>query len=255
MCRLLTLIEPDPALQDKAVQQFGDLAESGAVPPGLAKGHADGWGVVTYKNGEIQNFEKQPVSAYQNPAFINAASKHSSPSLLLAHLRKASVGSISPENTQPYVWNSYSFCHNGTIFNPEKLKVSAEFQLAKKGTADSEVLFLWLVQKMNLHPHPEEVFAAAGRELQKLDYTATNILFTDGKLLFALRQANEKNTMVARDNLCDTYYTLFLGKQNGKTKIICSQKLDLDGVTWSEIPNHAFAMINLENGEEKIVTV
>ncbi len=255
MCRLLTLIEPEKELQEKAIRQFAELADCGLVPPGTSRGHADGWGVVAYKNGEIRVTEKQPTTAYQNPAFIDAGLREQSPSLLISHLRKASRGKVSIENTQPYTLNSFSFGHNGTVSDFEKLTLTPKFQATRKGESDSEVIFLWLIQKIIARPNSIEIFTEACRELKDCDYTATNIIFTNGKFLFAMRQANEKNKNVAKDNLCDDYYTLFLGKLSGKTKVICSQRLDIDGLTWTAIPNHAIVAINLETHEEKIVNI
>jgi hypothetical protein len=93
-------------------------------------------------------------------------------------------------------------------------------------------------------------------DLQSLDYTAFNTLFSDGRCLLATREANENNAWVKKGNLCEYYYTLYHGaSKDGKQHIICSQELPINGIQWSEIPNHAMVCIDLATGKKEIAVV
>lgn len=242
-----------------AVNKFGALAERGVVPKSDPPGHKDGWGIVAYgSDGGIVVYEKEPVSAVNNVNFASTAGKVAAakPKLLIAHLRKASIGNNILENAQPYAYENYSFCHNGTIKNFQNFPLGEEFLKLRKGTNDSEWIFYYLIQEIRKSPSLslEVLFKNFIGNIRSLDYTAFNTLFSDGHHLLVTREANEKNTWVKKENLCDYYYTLFMGKSvDQKTKIICSEKLDLKNVTWTEIPNHTIAIIDLQTGREWMV--
>lgn len=243
-----------------ALTKFGALAECGAVPKNTPPGHKDGWGIAAYDpHGRIVAHEKEPRSAADNPAFAVVVEKIAivKPMLFVAHLRKASVGGVTPENTQPHVYENFLFCHNGTVKDFESLPLEKAYTKLRKGASDSEWLFYYLVQEIRKNTTSLEMAVKNFIEkIRLLKYTACNALFSDGKILYAIREVNEKNERVIEGNLCDFYYTLFLGKiANQKAKIICSQRLDLEGITWSEIPNHAMAVVDLQTGREKIVAM
>jgi hypothetical protein len=87
-----------------------------------------------------------------------------------------------------------------------------------------------------------------------MDYTGLNILMSDGKTLLALREANEKDMQVKKNNLCDSYYTLFQGKDTeGITHFVCSQVLDIPSITWTEIPKHAILILDLDTKKEDLI--
>jgi glutamine amidotransferase len=241
-------------LSRAALAQFADLADCGVVPPGAPRGHRDGWGVVAYKEGHVAVNERAPESAYKNPAFTEAGIRVPCPDLLLAHLRKASLGGIARENTQPFVLNDYAFAHNGTVNDYEKLTVPEDLRAARKGDTDSEGVFLWLVGRMRDADDPKKRFFESAALLRERDYTATNIIFTDGRLLFVLRQANEENVAVASGGLCENYYTLFLGKETtGAVYAVCSERIALEGIVWTAIPNHSFAVIDMNEKTTEIM--
>lgn len=261
MCRIMAMCgELKSDVISDAFKKFGALAESGTVPKGVPSGHKDGWGIVAYANNEIAVYEKEPKSATDNTNFTATIKKVSTtnPKLLIAHLRKASIGSNILENAQPYAYENYSFCHNGTIKDFQNFPLNDDFFKLRKGTNDSEWIFYYLVQEIRKNPGLS--FDASFKKfvggIQSLNYTAFNTFFSDGHHLLATREANESDTWVKKEGLCDYYYTLFIGTSaDQKTKIICSEKLDLKDITWKEIPNHTMAVIDVQTGQEKMVSI
>lgn len=269
MCRIIAIYgNSNNVAISNALTKFGALAETGVVPKSDPAGHNDGWGLVAYdRKDNIVIHGKEPLSAANNPAFEALIEKisHIDPSIVIGHLRKASVGGNKIENTHPFFVDGWTFCHNGSIGVKDDmagLVLDAEYASKRKGETDSETFFLYYLQSLKGTASTNP--AILQQKLVDLinlirttrDYTALNLLVTNGKTLFAVREANEKNAWVKKENLCDYYYTLFLGKSTDKkSTIVCSQKLDLDGMSWSEIPNHSLLAVNLETGEENIAAI
>jgi predicted glutamine amidotransferase len=158
------------------------------------------------------------------------------------------------EDTHPYRFGQYVFCHNGTVRDFETLALEPKYSVRRKGTADSEVVFLYLLQTIEKTGDFLAGFMEGVEKMRTMDYTAMNILISDGKLLIAMREANENNDYVKKNDLCDSYYTLLLGKNSANaTKFICSQRLDIPDIAWTNIPNHAVFVFNTETKEEKII--
>lgn len=253
MCRLIAVVNEQEDILEKALADFRVLSEKGVVPPNVEPGHRDGWGVAAYKEEKIF-LDKNPRPASEDPNFEIAARRivENTPRLVLGHLRKASVGSVKMENTQPYQFDSYVFCHNGKVSNYGELELKPEYAKLRKGDADSEVIFLFLVQAITERGDLIGAFTEVARRLRTMDYTAVNLLFSDGKTLIAMKEANEGNETVKSMNLCDSYYTLFEGKDaSGTTKFVSSEPLDVPDISWIGIPNHGIVVIDVATGVER----
>ncbi len=259
MCRLLAIIEPrNPELVKTTLAQFGELAHSGVVPAGASAGHTDGWGFAVYNPDSSLLVKKDPSSAFENPAYRAFCDVIGlvNPVLVLGHLRKASRGSVALENTHPYSFGQYSFCHNGTIMDYESLALTEPYSLYQKGQSDSERVFLWLLEIIEQRKDFLKGFFEGIKHIRQMRYTAANILMSDGNFLIALREVNEQNEDVKNKNLCDAYYTLFQGKNTtGETVLISSQSLAVPDITWEEIPNHTACVVSLATGESHLVEI
>lgn len=70
----------------------------------------------------------------------------------MAHVRASTTGATMRSNCHPFVYQNWSFAHNGQIGGFQKMKRSLEHLLsdglydARKGSTDSELLFLLLLQ-------------------------------------------------------------------------------------------------------------
>ncbi len=255
MCRILAITgKQNSEFIETALTQFGGLAETGAIPPGSTLGHKDGWGLVGYRNGAITAYEREPASAASSPLFKTMFQQIAkmNPDITIGHLRKASpgMGSNLLQNTHPFTFQNYSFCHNGTVRNFDTIPLSSDSIKLRKGTTDSEWLFLKLIELRNTQSSKipiDTTLVELLKEMRKLPYTAFNIIFSDGKKVVALREVNEKDSAVIKNNLCDNYYTFFLGTpKNGAPRVICSEKLRLPSVQWDTIKNHELVTIDIE---------
>ena len=75
--------------------------------------HPDGWGLAFYVGGEPQ-IARGVAGAFEDEDFTNLCSFISSETVV-AHVRKASVGALSLENTHPFAFGPWVMAHNGTV--------------------------------------------------------------------------------------------------------------------------------------------
>lgn len=130
------------------------MAQSRSDLAGLS--HAHGWGIVSYEDGKPQ-VDRQAWAAYHGEHFTRAATRTYA-TTVLAHVRRATVGDPSIENTHPFVDGEWSFAHNGTLPRFDELRpkllacTSPEQRSLIQGDTDSEHLFRHLLTLMDERP-------------------------------------------------------------------------------------------------------
>jgi len=111
--------------------------------------HEHGWGVVEYPDG-MPILNKEAWAAYHGEHFRKAAARVYS-RIVLAHVRKATVGAPDIDNTHPFLFGHWAFAHNGTVPNFDAVR---ELMLDNMdplhrneihGTTDSEHVFHYLL--------------------------------------------------------------------------------------------------------------
>jgi predicted glutamine amidotransferase len=168
---------------------------------------------------------------------------------LIVHLRKKSVGGQSLSNTQPFRHGKWSFSHNGTIFNSRSIPLNKSSRNRLRGETDSERLFryiLQLAQKPNVTAR-EAIMQAISWVKGQLDYAAMNLIVSDGQLLWATREFNEKNPTV-KGLALKNYYTLYLNA-GPRGAVVSSERLRAVSGTWHLLPNHSGVEIEFESGK------
>ncbi len=161
----------------------------------------DGWGLAWFTDNSIEIF-KEPTSAYESmlAKFLDTYPFMKS-TVLIAHVRKASVGSRAFRNTHPFVryYNgiAYAFIHNGTLHNFRSALKLGRFKPI--GTTDSEYLFCYLLGKIT-SPKITKWTKSDCLWLRQLLREANNAgsmncIFTNGKYLFCYHDKNNYNTL------------------------------------------------------------
>ena len=74
----------------------------------------DGYGLATFDAAGAAMISKEPLAAHSVDAFALETQTRTS-AVFLAHVRYASVGALSPENTHPFVQDGRVFGHNGVV--------------------------------------------------------------------------------------------------------------------------------------------
>ena len=149
MCRLYALRANEPTRVECSLvrAQNALMLQSAGDAEGLVHGH--GWGVADYKDGSPL-IEKQVWAAYDGEHFAKKAARvygHT----VVAHVRRATVGVPSIENTHPFVYGRWIFVHNGTVPNFLKVRdrmieeVDPLLRNDIRGTTDSEHIFYYIL--------------------------------------------------------------------------------------------------------------
>ncbi|MBM3551409.1 MAG: class II glutamine amidotransferase [Alphaproteobacteria bacterium] len=162
--------------------------------------HANGWGIATYE-AVRPHVERQVWAAYHGEHFKRAAARIYSQQVL-AHVRRATVGPPTMENTHPFVDGKWSFIHNGTVPNFDLVKprllaqLSEDRRRAIHGDTDSEHFFHYLRHLHLCAPERPliDVLRHAVRQIlewcQEIDASAPiglNVILTDGEHMLGSR--------------------------------------------------------------------
>jgi len=223
MCRLLGIYGQVDNWRE-IVTAFSIQAVTGHLPPGRQDdpGHKDGWG-ITISNGSqtaMVPLIRQLGSAYGSAGYREALnSLPDQPEILLCHLRKASDNiPITLSNTHPFVDHGWGVIHNGTIYQAQSLPRDPHLVFTSENS-DTEHLFHYLLTKIKQRPADKTLSAAIADAATTvaLDYTALNLLLSNGRDLYVLRNFQKHAD----------YYTLYYYEVSSGF-IICSQPIELD---------------------------
>lgn len=160
--------------------------------------HPDGWGLALFPQGQI-NIEKEPIPAFESTYLSHRMTVPISEKLVIAHIRKASVGSLQYANSHPFpgvdiFGKRWVFMHNGTLFEEPDQAVYAERQ---QGSTDSERILLRLLERINQEstaPTPERCAEILGSLMDQLGVpkNKTNCMLADGEYLWVYANHSEK---------------------------------------------------------------
>ena len=184
MCQLLGMNANTPT---DVVFSFTGLATRAAE-------HKDGFGIAFFEDRGLRHFI-DPVGALHSPVAEMVKRYPIQSEVVIAHIRKATVGKVALQNCHPFVrelWGRYwVFAHNGDLkggsggFQP---RLHGAFRPV--GDTDSELAFCWLMQELaKAHasvPTIEELSCTL-RELlpQPAAHGTFNILLSNGQALWA----------------------------------------------------------------------
>jgi len=172
--------------------------------------HPHGWGIGWYAEAG-PHVRRGILPAHADETFTVAAREVRS-RVFVAHVREASVGPVHPENTHPFLSDSWLFAHNGTVarFNAEpavrtaiEAEIDPDLRLRIRGSTDSERCFYLFLTRLRareqLHGASLEGVRRALAETTDVVLriseaepspkpTSLNFLVTDGQLLAATRK-------------------------------------------------------------------
>lgn len=200
MCRLYAMRANEPTRVECSLvhAQNALMQQSAKDAEGLVHGH--GWGVADYRDG-LPLIEKQIWAAYHGEHFQKSAARVYAKTAV-AHVRRATVGGTSMENTHPFHHGRWLFAHNGTIPNFLAVRdrmidhIDPVLGTNIKGDTDSEHIFHYL---LSLHIHHTDMalrdivrrglrqIMAWSQEISPDVPLGLNIVMTDGETLIGTR--------------------------------------------------------------------
>jgi glutamine amidotransferase len=217
---------------------------------GLVHGH--GWGVAGYPDG-VPFVEKQTWAAYRGEHFKKTAARVYAKKVI-AHVRRATVGPPSIENTHPFVHGAWLFAHNGTIPNFNRVR---ELLLARldplhrteiKGSTDSEHVFRYLMTLWQHEPQRPlmetlrrglEQIIVWCREIDPDREISLNVLWANGQQMVGSR-LNRTLWYLERDGvvpceICGRSHIHHDPKQHYHAVEIASEPITHEN--WLQVPN------------------
>lgn len=160
---------------------------------GCAKGpHCDGWGLAFYNGKYAQLYREEKPAAYSRLMNLLLTYENYS-KCVISHIRKATQGSISLQNTQPFSRENHGirhvFSHNGDLKNFKNNCVFDKFEPI--GDTDSEFAFCNLMDSVYLlwdESTPtlsQRIDLLSGIFSRWSRLGPANIIYSDGEYLFA----------------------------------------------------------------------
>lgn len=174
--------------------------------------HADGWGIAAHAAGGVATGLAPPDATgwarerHADPAHdgvrFRAAATRTSATTVMAHVRRATVGAVAPENTHPFRHDRWTFLHNGTVpyFADIKDDLLAELPPAHRaaiaGSTDSEHLFHFILASHARAPE-RSLLATLRAALERIirwcrargqePHLGLNVLLSDGAQMVGSR--------------------------------------------------------------------
>lgn len=188
MCELFGMSSRLPANVTLSLEEF--IRHGGAVGP-----HADGWGIAYYEGKDVRVLRDTAAAATSACArFVQEHDLRST--LVIAHVRRATVGAVTLANTQPFCrqlgGRMHVFAHNGNLPGLSELGAAQHFAFHRPvGDTDSEVAFCLLLARLTplwqegvpSLASRSEVVRRFAEEIRLLG--PANFLYSDGDVLFA----------------------------------------------------------------------
>jgi glutamine amidotransferase len=151
--------------------------------------NADGSGIGFFDPAGTPVLDKQPEAAFQDEEFTREAKQARSP-VFVAHVRWASVGGRTVQNTHPFAMQGRIMAHNGGLGDVGRLAEQlGRYRQLVLGETDSEHYFALITQQIDAHDGDvgAGIAAAAGWIAARLPVSSLNIVVAAPGELWALR--------------------------------------------------------------------
>jgi glutamine amidotransferase len=217
--------------------------------------HPHGWGIGWYEDGDPV-IRRGLLPAHADQAFVRAAREACS-AVVVAHVRDASVGPVSAENTHPFHHGRWLFAHNGTVARYKRSRrlreallaeIDADLRPALRGETDSERCFLLFLSRLRArapldgasvaqvaHALAEATATVAAlADLRARQPSTMNFLVSDGRVLVASRHGK----------------TLHLSTDTGPRHLFVVASERIGAGRWEEVPEQS--CVGTEDGRTAV---
>lgn len=263
MCRLYGFYANEPTKVECTLvhAQNALMAQSRSDRGGKSHGH--GWGIAAF-GSEGLTVERQAWAAHHGEHFERAAARTYA-NVVVAHVRRATVGEPDIANTHPFVDDGWALAHNGTVAGFDHLRsvflenVSAQRRKLIKGATDSEHLLHLIRTKMDTLGRGS-AFEALKSSLRWVllqidargprDGLGLNLVLTNGEQ-FCGSRLGRSLYYVERDGvrdcqICGFPHVHHHSETSYKALVVASEPLSNED--WTEIPDHSFWYRDLKTG-------
>jgi len=246
MCRLMGYVSPNKTSFPAIVgDYFYDFVALSSV-------HCDGWGLSTIdQSGSDLVLNRKVEAAAESSTFDATVAKNIADGALL-HLRWATKGlSISENNTHPFMYEDYSFIHNGSIFPPDAVAqfIDPKFNPLIVGETDSEHYFYLVMTEVEKLGLVAGVKSALAIIKEHGDTTSLNCMLMNRDYFLTV---SEHDTARKPDWAPDDYYEIkYLPTPEGV--LFASSGWNQPG--WTTLENHHAALVNRSSFEIEVIAI
>ncbi len=180
MCRVFGCVTAEPAsIRHELVEAENPLIRQ-------SEEHDSGWGMAVYEraDGCEPELVRYPNAAHGDEEFLEVTSKRGR--IFNVHVRRATMGGLSLDNTHPFCLGSHSLGHNGTIVRYPRL-LEDPHVARPKGDTDSEAFFNFLMSCYDGSDPVGSLRRAVATTVERSSMSGLNFLFSDGDRLYAYR--------------------------------------------------------------------
>ncbi|QLB13152.1 glutamine amidotransferase [Bisgaardia hudsonensis] len=162
---------------------------------GLTDHHTDGFGIAFFEGKGVRIFRDNHPGALSPMADLVGQYRIKSYNVI-AHIRKATKGTVNLENTHPFIrelWGeNWVFAHNGTV---ENIEICPNSHCQPIGTTDSEIAFCCMVAKLkerfSKKPTEKEIFDAVVEITSEIAQLGVfNFILSNGEWMIARCSTN-----------------------------------------------------------------
>ena len=174
---------------------------------GLPADQRGAWGIGFYQGDEVLH-KKQPTPDGE-PIHWETIAANVKTDCAVAHLRQATVGGFSVDNTHPFRFRQWLFAHVGTITAFDEIRPKLQAELPDflrrniRGTSDSELFFHLILGRLHAAsqleaalPNSNVMVEAVGSAVRTIDTlvgdareaSTLNIILSNGRAMYALRR-------------------------------------------------------------------
>ncbi|MEA1902305.1 MAG: class II glutamine amidotransferase, partial [Actinomycetota bacterium] len=255
MCRLYGSLATEPTRLECSLVEAQNALQVQSDRDRRGVRNADGWGIAEWQTA-TPLISRNTDPAFADRHFVEVASAVSS-TAVIAHVRRATVGNVTMDNTHPFAHGPWAFAHNGTIpdFSHVATRLDIGYYGPPFGGTDSELAFLWILNRMKeygLSPdYPAEdleaVVALMGDSVTELvrislevgavEPPKLNFLISDGLNLVATRWGNSLYWTFRRGiNDCSVCGTSHCPDADASYKAVVVASEPITDEDWTEIP-------------------
>ena len=216
--------------------------------------HRNGWGLAFLDDNSV-SIEKEPVRASDSLYLRNRLTGRIETARFMAHIRRATVGEVSFNNTHPFSKKDESgrtwvLVHNGTIFDSP---IISAYQYEQEGSTDSERILLYIVDQMNKHYISELNGFDANERIQLIEKiikrlapgNKLNIMLYDGDYFYVHK--NEEGTLYMSERKGSVIFSTHPLQESGWTEVPQNRLLVYkDGILVHTGERHEFTYVHTE---------
>ncbi|MEE6075028.1 class II glutamine amidotransferase [Avibacterium paragallinarum] len=157
---------------------------------GLTDSHSDGFGIAFFEGKGVRIF-RDNQAGHSSPIADCVKQYHIKSFNVIAHIRKATQGEVTIENTHPFIreiWGeNWVFAHNGNLTSFPDM---SESFCQPIGSTDSEAAFCYMAEQLKnrFHKKPteEQIFQVIQEITKELSQGGTfNFILSNGEWMIA----------------------------------------------------------------------